>query len=81
MDFFVRIDYVNKFNVVPWVNTSDLLASYHRYHFAAGMDLAHTVNRAHDELIQVPTEHQVRLQAQSHQHNVPDELSAFLTDF
>ena len=45
------------------------------------MNLAHTINGAHNELVKVPSEKKIRLETKCDQENVPNELTAFFAYF
>ena len=76
VDFLVRIYDVLKFDALLSVRR---ILLQHLNCLVALMDLAYTVDRTHDQLVQMSSEKKIRLETKCHQQDVPNELAALLT--
>ena len=63
-----------------YIATSSLRLAKHLDRLVTLIDLAHAINRAHDQLVEVSTEEQVRFKAECDEQDVPYELSALLAN-
>ncbi len=78
MNLFVAVNDVLELDCLFRVAPS--LGWKHSEVFVAGVDLAHAINSAHDQLVNVSAKEQIDFEAKSYQNNVPDELATLYAD-
>ena len=81
MDLFIGVDNVLELDAIVGCQGPPSRRAQHLDIPIALVDLAYSVDSAHDKLVQMAPKQQVRLESKRHQQDVPDQLSALFTDF